>query len=143
MSQLQNVTIFAPSEAFQQKEPRDVGRQPRIDQEESEDVEMQAHGEPPQKLEGDEEEVSEIINTYNFSNVFLAKALQRKNIRVLKRAYRKHLKDAAKVKRILKKLGEKVLADSDSSDSSDEHDLEDISRNALNTYSQVHKKWHK
>ena len=48
--------------------------------------------EPPQKHEGEEEDVTQIINAHHFANIFLAKAYQPKNIKVLKRAYRKHLK---------------------------------------------------
>ena len=96
-----------------------------------------------QKPEREEAAVAEIINAYNFANVFSAKALQTKNIKVLKRAYWKHLKDAAKIKKILKKLGEKVQAGSDSDDSSEEQDFADISRRALNSYAQVQKKWTK
>ena len=61
--------------------------------------------EPPQKPEREDAEVSQIINAFNFATVFSAKAYQPKNIKVLKRAYRKHLKEAARIKKILKKLG--------------------------------------
>ena len=104
---------------------------------------MQDADDPVQKPEGDEAQVSEIINAFNFSTVFSAKALQVKNIKVLKRAYKKHLKEAARIKKILKKLGEKVQAGSDSSDSSENQDFQDVSRRALNTFAQVQKKWSK
>jgi hypothetical protein len=89
---MENVTIFAPQMSFQQKEPQGIGLSQRIYQEESEDAEMMPVDEPPQKHEGEEEDVTQIINAHHFANVFLAKAYQPKNIKVLKRAYRKHLK---------------------------------------------------
>jgi hypothetical protein len=66
-----------------------------------------------------------------------------KNIKILKRAYRKHLKEAARIKKILKKMGEKVQADSDTDDSFEEQGYKEVSRRALNTYTQVQKKWTK
>jgi len=89
---------------FQMKQPQSVGRPPRIQQEESEDEEMHQAEEPVQKPEGEEAEVSQIINAFNFATVFQAKALKPRNVVVLKRALKKHLKEAAKIKRILRKL---------------------------------------
>ena len=104
---------------------------------------MQPADDPPQRHDDEDEDVTQIINAHHFANVFLSKAYQPKNIKVLKRAYRKHLKEAARIKKILKKLGQKVQASSESSDSSEEQDFEEISRRALNTYTQVQKKWSK
>ena len=50
------------------------------------------------------------------------------------------MKEAAKIKRILKKLGQRVQADSDSDDSSDKLDFEMVSKRALNSYMEVQNK---
>ena len=119
---------------FQMKQPQSVGRPPRIQQEESEDEEMHQAEEPVQKPEGEEAEVSQIINAFNFATVFQAKALKPRNVVVLKRALKKHLKEAAKIKRILRKLNERVLAESSSDESSEQRDFEEVSRKAMNSY---------
>ena len=147
-SQQQNITIFSPEmeyhikepqfhmkePQFQMKQPQSVGRPPRIQQEESEDEEMHQAEEPVQKPEGEEAEVSQIINAFNFATVFQAKALKPRNVVVLKRALKKHLKEAAKIKRILRKLNERVLAESSSDESSEQRDFEEVSRKAMNSY---------
>ena len=137
---MENVTIFAPDMVFSQKEPKEVGKPPVIMQEQSEDEEMQQADESVLKPEGEEDQVNQIINAFNFAAVFQAKAYKAKNIKVLKREYKKHLKEAAKIKRILKKLGERLLADSDSDDSSAKQDFEMVSRRALNSYMEVQNK---
>ena len=53
------------------------------------------------------------------------------------------MKEAARIKKILKKMGEKVQADSDTDDSFEEQGYKEVSRRALNTYTQVQKKWTK
>jgi len=133
-SQLENVTIFSPPMEFQMKQPQSVGRPPRIQQEEQEDEEMQQADGPVQKPEGDEAEVNQIINAFNFATVFQAKALKAKNVAVLKRAMKKHLKEAAKIKRVLRKLGQRVQAGSSSDESSEQRDFEEVSRRAMNSY---------
>ena len=140
VSQQENVTIFAPGMVFPQKEPMAVGKPPAIIQQESEDEEMHQAEESVLKPESEEAQVNQIINAFNFAAVFQAKALKTKNVAVLKRAYKKHLKEAAKIKRILRKLGQRVLADSDSDDSSDKQDFEMVSRRALNSYMEVQNK---
>ena len=132
--QLDNVTIFSPQMEFQMKQPKSVGRPPRIQQEEQEDEEMQQADGPVQKPEGEEAEVSQIINAFNFATVFQAKALKPRNVVVLKRALKKHQKEAAKIKRILRKLNQRVLAESSSDESSEQRDFEEVSRKAMNSY---------
>ena len=140
VSQMENITIFGPDESFGKKEPKVVGRGPAIIQDESENEEMEQAGEPVLKLDRDEADVTQIINAYNFAAVFQAKAFKTKNIKVLKRALKKHLKEAAKIRKILKKLGQRVHDDTDSDDSSDKMDFEDSSMRALKSYLEDHKK---
>ena len=45
-----------------------------------------------------------------------------------------HLKEAAKIKRILRKLNQRVLAESSSDESSEQRDFEEVSRKAMNSY---------
>ena len=117
VGQAENITIFAPGEVFGEKQPQAVGRGPAIIQDESENEEMEQADEPGQKPETEEAQVSQIINAFNFASVFKAKAYKTENIKVLKRALKKHLKEAAMIKKILRKLGQRVHADSDSDDS--------------------------
>ena len=137
---MQNVTIFAPNMDFGKKEPMAVGKPPAIIQQESEDEEMHQAEESVLKPDSEEAQVNQIINAFNFATVFQAKAYKTKNVGLLKRSYRKHLKEAAKIKRILKKLGQRVQADSDSDDSSDKLDFEMVSKRALNSYMEVQNK---
>ena len=137
---MENITIFGPDESFGKKEPKVVGRGPAIIQDESENEEMEQADEPVLKLDRDEADVTQIINAYNFAAVFQAKAFKTKNIKVLKRALKKHLKEAAKIRKILKKLGQRVHDDTDSDDSSDKMDFEDSSMRALKSYLEDHKK---
>ena len=117
-----------------------VGKPPAIIRQESEDEEMHQAEESVLKPESEEAQVNQIINAFNFAAVFQAKAFKTKNVGLLKRSYRKHLKEAAKIKRILKKLGQRVQADSDSDDSSDKLDFEMVSKRALNSYMEVQNK---
>ena len=64
--------------------------------------------------------VDQIENFAKLSKMMEKKAFNTKNIPALKRAYREHMKEAAKIKRLLRKIGIRVTAAVDSS--SDEED---------------------
>ena len=91
----------------------------------------------------EEDEVNNILDAHRFVNAFSAKAYSYKNKKILKQAYKKHMREAARIKKVLKKMGEKIHADSDSEESFEDSGYEDISRRALDTYKLNKRKWAK
>ena len=84
---------------------------------ESEDVQMQPLNHQHQGLENEDDSVTDIVNAHRFIHHFQERAYSVKNLKVLKRAKKQHLKEAEKIHKILKKMGTKLCADTDSDDS--------------------------
>ena len=87
---------------------------------------MEPQAQQPQEAMGDDEAIKQIVHAHHFVRTFKKRAYSSKNIKVLKSAYNDHMQKAAKIKKILKKLGQHVTAASDSDDSSDDEGYENI-----------------
>lgn len=112
-------------------------------QEEPQDEEMEELYEPYQRIMGEEAEVNDILDAHRFVNVFSAKAYSYKNKKILKQAHKKHMRAAARIKKVLVKMSEVVHVDTGSEGSHEESHYEDISRRALDTYRLNKRKWAK
>ena len=99
--------------------------------------------EAPQRVLREEDEVSNILDAHRFVNACSAKAYSYKNKKILKQAHKKHMREAARIKKVLMKMSEAGHVDTGSEGSHEESHYEDISRRAMDTYRQNKRKWGK
>ena len=119
---------------FQFEEPVRGWQDQKAYQDEPQDEEMEEVYGPPQRVLREEDEVNNILDAHSFVKAFSARAYSYKNKKILKQAYKKHMLTTATIKKVLKRMGERINADTDSDDSFEDSGYEDISRRALDSY---------
>ena len=105
---------FAQPTIFHAQGPKEEDQPQNSIQVNQEDIEMENLRDQLEAPSNDSYSLANVMNAHRLSSLFQQRAYNVNNVGQLKKAYAYHLKEARKIKKILRKLAERIQASSDS-----------------------------